>query len=98
MVASDSAGIGFVSGGGSDYHLNDWCTVTAYTYAEYKFVKWTTTDSAQATAVSTNAIYQFRVTGDTTLYAHFRQPTGKLLCGSSGKLLCGTAGKLLYDD
>ena len=98
QVSSDSpANSGSVTGGGNGYGYNSSCTVTAFPNSGFIFKKWTTTDSAQAVAVSESASYTFAVTGNVTLYAHFMSATGKLLHGSSGTLLHGSSGTLLYD-
>lgn len=100
QVSSDSpANSGSVTGGGNGFNYNSSCTVTAFPNSGFIFKKWTTTDSAQAVAVSESASYTFAVTGNVTLYAHFvRAATGKLLYGSSNTLLHGASGTLLYDD
>lgn len=99
QVSADSPnGSGSVSGGGS-FHYGDSCTVTATASSGFKFKKWTTSDSAQAAALSTISSYTFTVTANVTLYAHFKVGgTGQLIHGSSNTLLHGSSGTLLYDD
>ena len=67
-VAATSGGAGLASQtiaeNGSAYYV-------ATANNGYHFVKWTATDDATATAVSTNASYTAIITGDTTLYAVF---------------------------
>ena len=57
---------GVLTGNGA-YHYDESCTVTAQANNGYTFVNWTENDSV----VSNYASYQFTVTGDRTLVAHF---------------------------
>ena len=58
---------GTVTGGGA-FHYGDNCTVSATTNNGYTFTNWT----ENGTVVSTNATYQFSVTGNRTLVANFQ--------------------------
>ena len=66
VSANPTAG-GSVTGGGSNFHYNDNCTVTATPNTGYTFVNWT--ENGQQ--VSTSASYSFNVTGNRTLVANF---------------------------
>ncbi len=68
VSANPTAG-GGVTGGGSNFHYGDNCTVTATPNNGYTFTKWT--ENGQQ--VSTNASYSFSVTGNRTLVANFTQ-------------------------
>ena len=97
VSSSSPSNSGTVSGGGI-FSAGASCTVTATANAGYTFKKWTTSDGAQAAAVSTSNSYTFTVNGNVTLYAHFKPaPTGLLLHGSSNTLLHGSSGSLLFD-
>jgi hypothetical protein len=53
--------------GGGSYHYGNSCTVSAVPNAGYTFTNWT----VNGTVVSTDAIYNFTVNGNTNLVAHF---------------------------
>ena len=67
-VSANPTNGGTVTGGGSNFHYGDNCTVSATPAAGYTFLRWTENGSP----VSTNATYSFSVTGNRTLVAQFQ--------------------------
>ena len=65
-LSADPTNGGTVTGGGA-FHYGDNCTVIATASNGYAFTNWT----ENGNVVSTNANYQFTVTGNRTLVAHF---------------------------
>ena len=65
-LSADPTNGGTVTGGGA-FHYGDNCTVVATANSGYTFINWT----ENGNVVSTNASYQFTVTGNRTLVAHF---------------------------
>ena len=97
LSASPSNG-GTVSGGGVHYYGQS-CTVHAAANSGYTFTNWTENGSV----VSSNANYNFTVTGNRTLVAHFTQqsqaPTGAIngkFSVSAGQRVYFSQGNLQY--
>ncbi len=74
-TANSTAG-GSVTGGG-DYDYGATCTLTATPNTGYHFLTWTESGSV----VSTNATYNFTVSGDRNLVANFSPNGGSVGCG-----------------
>ena len=73
-VSAQSASYGSVAittGNATANAAGSGVTVTATPGSGYAFVKWVSTNSVSATAVSTSAAYTFNISANTTLYAVF---------------------------
>ncbi len=95
VSASPTTG-GSVSGGGT-YQEGQSCTVTAYPNSGSIFLRWT----ENGNQVSTEANYQFTVTSNRTLVAHFQQcPNGaidgKFTVNGNGQQVYFSKGNLQY--
>lgn len=96
--AIGDGGSSSVSGGGT-YNYGSTATVVAHPATGFRFVKWTTTNSVDGSAVSTNASYSFTVTGARTLYAVFeRQRYNVSISAQSGRGTVSGGGSYSYNS